>query len=158
MDILTPFQQRILTAIGHSDLASSFYLTGGTALAVYHLQHRYSEDLDFFADAREAMTGVTSIASEIAQELDAQIEFTRTFPTFVETFLTTQAGERVKIDFAFDTPFRLQPTTTDPAYGIRPNNPARTTVLQRRAAACRTPCAKPSPSPSTSSTSQPRPR
>jgi hypothetical protein len=119
MEILTPFQQHILTAIGHSDLASSFYLTGGTALAVYHLQHRYSEDLDFFADAREAMTGVTAIAGEIAQELGAHIEFTRTFPTFVETFLTNQAGERVKIDFAFDTPFRLQPTTADPAYGIR---------------------------------------
>lgn len=119
MEILTPFQKRILTAIGHSDLAPSFYLTGGTALAVYHLQHRYSEDLYFFADAREAMTGVTTIASEIAQELGAQIEFTRTFPTFVETFLTNQAGERVKIDFAFDTPFRLQPTITDPAYGIR---------------------------------------
>lgn len=122
MEILTPFQQRILTAIGHSDLAPSFYLTGGTALAVYHLQHRYSEDLDFFADEREAMTGVTSIASEIAHELDAQIEFTRAFPTFVETFLISQAGERVKIDFAFDTPFRLQPTITDPAYGIRLDN------------------------------------
>lgn len=122
MEILTPFQQRILTGIGHSDLAPSFYLTGGTALAVYHLQHRYSEDLDFFADAREAMTGVTATAGEIAQELGAHIEFTRTFPTFVETFLTSQAGERVKIDFAFDTPFRLQPTITDPAYGIRLDN------------------------------------
>jgi hypothetical protein len=122
MEILTPFQKRILTAIGHSDLAPSFYLTGGTALAMYHLQHRYSEDLDFFADAREAMTGVTTIASEIARYLDAQIEFTRTFPTFVETFLTSQASERVKIDFAFDTPLRLQPTTTDPAYGIRLDN------------------------------------
>lgn len=122
MEILTPFQKRILTAIGHSDLAPSFYLTGGTALAVYHLQHRYSEDLDFFADAREAMTGVTAIASEIAQNLDARIEFTRAFPTFIETFLTSQAGERVKIDFAFDTPFRLQPTITDPAYGIRLDN------------------------------------
>jgi hypothetical protein len=122
MEILTPFQKQLLSAIGRSDLAPSFYLTGGTALAVYHLRHRYSEDLDFFAEAREAMTGVTAIAGEIAQQLDAQIEFTRTFPTFVETFVTNQAGERVKIDFAFDTPFRLQPTITDPAYGIRLDN------------------------------------
>lgn len=122
MDILTPFQQRILKAIGHSDLAPAFHLTGGTALAVYYLQHRYSEDLDFFAEARESMTGVTTIAAEIARELEAQIEFTRTFPTFIETFLTSPAGERVKIDFAFDTPFRLLPTTEDPAYGIRVEN------------------------------------
>lgn len=119
MEILTPFQKRILAAIGRSDLAPSFYLTGGTALAVYHLQHRYSEDLDFFADMREAMTGVTALVSEIARDLNAQIQFTRTFPTFVETFLTGQDGEQIKIDFAFDTPFRLQPTATDPAYGIR---------------------------------------
>jgi hypothetical protein len=35
MEILTPFQKQILTAIGSSDLASTFYLTGGTALAAY---------------------------------------------------------------------------------------------------------------------------
>ena len=122
MDILTPFQKRILTAIGRSDLTPVFYLTGGTALAVYHLQHRYSEDLDFFAEAREAMSGVTTIASEIAGDVDASAEFTRTFPTFVETFLTNSSGERVKIDFAFDTPFRLQPTELDPTYGIRVDN------------------------------------
>lgn len=122
MEILTPFQKRILTAIGHSDLAASFYLTGGTALAVYHLQHRFSEDLDFFAEAREAMAGVTAIASEIAHDLDAAVEFTRTFPTFVETFLLSSSGERVKIDFAFDSPFRLLPTEFDPAYGIRVDN------------------------------------
>lgn len=122
MEILTPFQKRILTAIGHSDLATSFYLTGGTALAVYYLQHRFSEDLDFFAEAREAMSGVTTIAGEIARDMDASVEFTRTFPTFVETFLTHSSGERVKIDFAFDTPFRLLPTEPDPTYGIRVDN------------------------------------
>jgi predicted nucleotidyltransferase component of viral defense system len=122
MEILTSFQKHVLSAIGRSDLAPSFYLTGGTALAVYYLQHRFSEDLDFFAEAREAMTGVTTIAGEIAQDIDATVEFTRTFPTFVETFLTSTAGERVKIDFAFDTPFRLQPTVIDPTYGIRVDN------------------------------------
>jgi predicted nucleotidyltransferase component of viral defense system len=27
-----------------------FYLTGGTALGRFYLNHRYSEDLDFFTD------------------------------------------------------------------------------------------------------------
>jgi hypothetical protein len=27
-----------------------FYLTGGTALAEFYLQHRLSEDLDFFSE------------------------------------------------------------------------------------------------------------
>lgn len=31
-------------------LNTQFYLTGGTALSEYYLQHRYSEDLDFFSE------------------------------------------------------------------------------------------------------------
>jgi len=122
MEILTPFQKRILTAIGHSDLAPSFYLTGGTALAVYHLEHRFSEDLDFFALAQGAVSGVTTILADVATELGASVEFRRTFPTFVECFLTDSGGERVKIDFAFDSPYRLLPTEIDPAYGIQVDN------------------------------------
>ena len=79
MEILTPFQKQILTGVGHSPLKQSFYLTGGTALAAYYLQHRYSEDLDFFTDSQEAVPGVTTILSGIARELGATAEFTRTF-------------------------------------------------------------------------------
>jgi len=49
MAILTPFQQQLLRAIGQTQIAENFYLTGGTALAAYFLQHRLSEDLDFFS-------------------------------------------------------------------------------------------------------------
>jgi hypothetical protein len=122
MEILTPFQKRILTALGRSDLASSFYFTGGTALTVYHLQHRFSEDLDFFAVAQGAVSGVTTILSEVVNDLGATVEFRRTFPTFVECFVTDAAGERVKLDFAFDSPYRLLPTETDPEYGIQVDN------------------------------------
>ncbi|MBW8049695.1 MAG: nucleotidyl transferase AbiEii/AbiGii toxin family protein [Cytophagales bacterium] len=31
-------------------LKNNFYLTGGTALAAFYLNHRYSEDLDFFSE------------------------------------------------------------------------------------------------------------
>lgn len=80
MEILTPFQKRILTAIGHSDLAPSFYLTGGTALAVYHLQHRYSEDLDFFAVAQGAVAGVTTILTDLSRALHATARNRRAVP------------------------------------------------------------------------------
>ena len=36
--------------------AGDFYLTGGTALAAFHLGHRVSLDLDLFAPTREAVT------------------------------------------------------------------------------------------------------
>jgi len=33
-----------------SNLNTPFYLTGGTALSRFYFNHRYSEDLDFFAN------------------------------------------------------------------------------------------------------------
>lgn len=47
--ILTPKQKIFLKEfINNSPLSSLFYLTGGTALSEFYLQHRLSEDLDFF--------------------------------------------------------------------------------------------------------------
>lgn len=47
--ILTQKQQSLLDLISkQKDLAQNFYLSGGTALAEHYLQHRLSEDLDFF--------------------------------------------------------------------------------------------------------------
>ncbi|MCZ7666433.1 MAG: nucleotidyl transferase AbiEii/AbiGii toxin family protein [Chloroflexi bacterium] len=45
---MTSFQKELLKVIGRSSLGDNFYLTGGTALAAFYLQHRFSEDLDFF--------------------------------------------------------------------------------------------------------------
>lgn len=48
--ILTYKQRLLLDLIsGQKDLVNNFYLSGGTALAEYYLQHRLSEDLDFFS-------------------------------------------------------------------------------------------------------------
>lgn len=46
--ILTQNQVTTLRAIASSNLAKEFYFSGGTALSHYYLQHRLSEDLDFF--------------------------------------------------------------------------------------------------------------
>lgn len=49
--ILSDNQSKILEAISHDKaICQIFYLTGGTALAEYYLQHRLSEDLDFFSE------------------------------------------------------------------------------------------------------------
>ena len=51
IDLLTLRQKAFLMAAGKDDfIAGNFYLTGGTALAVFYLGHRYSEDLDFFSE------------------------------------------------------------------------------------------------------------
>jgi predicted nucleotidyltransferase component of viral defense system len=49
--ILSKNQTKILSFLSEDKLISdSFYLSGGTALAEFYLQHRLSEDLDFFSE------------------------------------------------------------------------------------------------------------
>ena len=108
MDLLTPLQQKLLNAIGQSALGDTFYLTGGTALSAFYLEHRYSEDLDFFTADPLAVNRVAPILQEIATQLAVQVAFTRVLGSFLECFVW-DAQERVKLDFAQDTPYRLQP-------------------------------------------------
>lgn len=45
----SPAQREVLlNLISHPVIESSFFLTGGTALCVFYLHHRVSDDLDFF--------------------------------------------------------------------------------------------------------------
>jgi len=49
--ILNSYQNQILDKIAQdSFISSQFYFTGGTALSEVYLQHRESDDLDFFTD------------------------------------------------------------------------------------------------------------
>lgn len=66
MDILTPLHKKTLAAIGQTTLADSFYLTGGTALSAFYLEHRYSVDLDFFTSDPNAVARVAPTMQEIA--------------------------------------------------------------------------------------------
>ena len=122
MEILTPFQKQLLKAIGNSPLADNFYLTGGTALAAFYLKHRFSEDLDLFSADPNAIRLIRPSLETAVQQLNASLEFSRTFNTFVECFITAQDGERVKVDFAYDTPYRLQPTISNPEFNIQIDN------------------------------------
>ncbi len=47
-DALYPFQDRVIQVINHAD--TEFYLTGGTAASRGYLQHRFSDDLDYFVN------------------------------------------------------------------------------------------------------------
>lgn len=51
--ILTKEQRLILDQVKQNEfLRSNFYFTGGTALSGYYLNHRESEDLDFFSQKK----------------------------------------------------------------------------------------------------------
>lgn len=50
--ILTSYQIAFLKEFTRSDLKNIFRLTGGTALSAFYLEHRLSEDLDFFSSEK----------------------------------------------------------------------------------------------------------
>lgn len=122
MELLTPFQQQLLKSIGSSPIRDQFYLTGGTALSAFYLHHRYSEDLDLFTADPLAVTRVAPVLQDIAKDLNAQVSFTRTLGSFLECFFERDSGERVKMDFAQDSPYRLQPTLLDTEYNVYVDN------------------------------------
>lgn len=66
MGILTPNQKNILSLLAkESIIADNFYLTGGTALAEFYLEHRLSEDLDFFSEQEINTEAVSAILKKI---------------------------------------------------------------------------------------------
>ena len=70
MSILTENQKKILTLIADDTLISSrFYLSGGTPLAEYYLQHRLSEDLDFFAEEEFDPQGISAFFKKIQNQV-----------------------------------------------------------------------------------------
>ncbi|MCI0416486.1 nucleotidyl transferase AbiEii/AbiGii toxin family protein [bacterium] len=63
--ILTPLQGKVLQTLFNNDLGNQgFYLTGGTALSEFYLQHRKSEDLDLFTREDKPFFGIVQNISE----------------------------------------------------------------------------------------------
>jgi len=63
---LGPAQRALLRQLSATDLAQTFYLTGGAALAAFYLHHRESLDIDLFSrepfDAKKVVRLVNSVA------------------------------------------------------------------------------------------------
>jgi len=108
LHILTPFQARVLQDLVQEPLLKDFYLTGGTALSAFYLQHRLSDDLDFFTEAPQAVSRIPPVVRKIAKTLKARVAWGRRFETLFECTLA-RGGERLEMDFALDMPGRLKP-------------------------------------------------
>lgn len=83
-----------------------FYLTGGTALGRYWLNHRYSEDLDFFVNNdKNFKTYIQDIQIHIAEYFKTDKSQNVVYDTFARFFITENNGI-LKLDFVNDTPYR----------------------------------------------------
>lgn len=92
-------QEIIIGKFGQSDfLKENFYFTGGTALSGFYLNHRYSDDLDFFSEKRFENQIILGIMERWSKEESFvfQSEFIEETYLF---YLSFKNGARLKVDF-----------------------------------------------------------
>jgi len=101
--ILTPKQLNFLElAAKEPQITKRFYLTGGTALAEFYLQHRFSQDLDLFCEKEEVNPKVVeAFLLRISPKLSiAHIERSQFLGLFSYK-LIYKDKEELKVDFNY---------------------------------------------------------
>jgi predicted nucleotidyltransferase component of viral defense system len=99
---------------------SSFFLTGGAALAGFYLGHRKTEDLDFFTLENEIETGF-NIIKDVANVLNATVEAIQTSPDF-RRFLIKRGSESIVIDLVREYVYQID-REKNKINGIRIDSP-----------------------------------
>lgn len=82
-------------------LEQRFFLTGGSALGLFYLDHRRSYDLDLFTSEEVEGKEVQNLVSRVAKEIRAECTALRTAPDF-HRFRLTRGEEREIIDVVVD--------------------------------------------------------
>lgn len=104
---LSKAQESFLALFFAQPFASTFYLTGGTALAAYHLRHRVSLDLDLFSPSAENITDAArwTVAQRDARLLDITSHFAQ---ERFHNFRLVHGGERLRVDYCMDDAVQLE--------------------------------------------------
>jgi len=111
LEILTNLHKKILTVFSSLHDADSFCFTGGTALSAFFLNHRRSEDLDFFTSTGELISPFSYTLESALRNENLKVEKVRGFSSFTELFVSS-SNESTVIHIALDAPFRLENTIT----------------------------------------------
>lgn len=103
---LTPLQAELIERFFEDE--DEFWLTGGAALAGYHLGHRATHDIDLFGPADADLIDAARRIEAIAEDLGATVERLRTFPTFVR-MLVSRAEDKCEVDLVRESVSRTAP-------------------------------------------------
>lgn len=104
-DILTPTQHSFLQlAAAEEKITNWYYLTGGTALSAFYLQHRLSEDLDLFSQSDVNEGVIDKFIGKAAKKLKAEFTKEKHLRIFIY-YLKFPKEETLKVDFA-SRPFK----------------------------------------------------
>jgi hypothetical protein len=110
---LYPLQDRVLRMM--EKLPVDFYLTGGTALSRAYLNHRYSDDLDFFLNNEPKFSNQVETFVKALNETRLKFEISVTGDSFARLFIY-EADSVLKIDFVNDIPYRTGLPVITPLY------------------------------------------
>ena len=89
---LTPLQASVLESFFATAAGQQFYLTGGTALAAFHLHHRASVDLDLFTLDDLALREADILLPQLAASMNCRLGAMRRTEHYREVFLILRAG------------------------------------------------------------------
>ena len=115
LDRLYPFQNQVLKEL--SAVETDFYLTGGTALSRGYLNHRFSDDLDFFVNDR---SDFRLWADRYIQVLSRSENWTCRVDQREERYVRLnlqQPGTNLKIEMINDVPSRVGIPWVHPVLG-----------------------------------------
>ena len=112
LDELYPLQDKILKTIEPLDL--DFYLSGGTALGRCYLNHRYSDDLDFFVNRQKNFKEQCTTAVDVLKK-QWKCDVSTGSDTFMRIFVEAEKIS-LKIDFINDVPSRFGDLTKSPIF------------------------------------------
>ncbi len=118
--LLTTLQRQVLEFFAGLPDQEYFYLTGGTALAEFHLGHRLSLDLDVFTSETGLVLPFSYQVEAAGRQQGLQVAVIRRLATLVE-FVLSKGEETVRLDLALDSPFRFEPPVPS-EYGVRVNS------------------------------------
>jgi predicted nucleotidyltransferase component of viral defense system len=100
---LYPLQDDVLKLIENE--STGFYLGGGTALSRHYLDHRFSDDLDFFQnDSDDFKKDATKIINSLKSRYEENCNVTLLEEKFVRIFIK-QIDFSLKIEMINDVPF-----------------------------------------------------
>jgi len=101
MSILSDNQKNILLLLSKEKIISdNFYLSGGTALAEFYLNHRLSEDLDFFSEKEFNPEAISTIFKKIQK--DAKIKSVKYEQSFNRNlFFLELENDFIKTEFTY---------------------------------------------------------
>lgn len=97
-------QDKALQAL--KPVLGNFYLTGGTALGRFYLNHRFSEDLDFFLNKSDEFADlIRDIETVLAGLFSLLREQSIIYEDFVRFYIEDEEGA-LKVEFVNDTAYR----------------------------------------------------